>query len=250
MNNLAYQLYSARNLPLEDALPMVAAAGYTQVEGYRANVEDPKKLQRLLDNNGLRMVSLHVGYDELKNSMQETIALVKELDINHLVCPYLNADQRPDTKEGWSNIASELAEFNAEISSVGRDFAWHNHDFEFQRLADGSLPIRTMLDEAPDMHWEIDIGWIARVGQDPMSWIRTYADRISAVHLKDVARAGECEDEDGWADVGHGTVDWAAVVQELTKTDCEHFIVEHDNPSDIERFTQRSFSAVAGWTLG
>lgn len=247
MKNISYQLYSARNIPLEDALPMVAEAGYTQVEGYRATIEDPRLLQTLLEQSGLSIVSLHVGYDELKNNMKQTLALARELDINHLVCPYLQADQRPATKEGWSEIASELAEFNAEISSVGRDFAWHNHDFEFMRLADGSLPIRTMLDEAPDMRWEIDIGWIARVGQDPMSWIRTYLDRISAVHLKDVARAGECEDEDGWADVGYGTVDWPAVLQELSKSDCEHFIVEHDNPSDIGRFTRRSFTTVSDW---
>ncbi|MEM7257767.1 MAG: sugar phosphate isomerase/epimerase [Pseudomonadota bacterium] len=249
MKDLAYQLYSARHIPLQEALPMVAAAGFTQVEGYRATVEDPQLLQKLLVDNGLSIVSLHVGYDELKNNMQETLALARELDINHLVCPYLAAEQRPDSKEGWSKIAAELADFNAQISSVGRDFAWHNHDFEFVRLADGSLPIRTMLDEAPDMHWEIDIGWIARVGQDPMSWMRTYLDRISAVHLKDVAKEGECEDEDGWADVGHGTVDWPAVTQELVNSDCELFIVEHDNPSDIQRFTQRSFEAVSRWNL-
>lgn len=249
MKNLAFQLYSARNTPLDQAISLIAAAGYREVEAYGANVEDPQRLQTLLDENGLQLVSMHVGFDELKNNMNETLALARELDVNHLVCPYLAEDQRPDNKEGWLEIATALADFNSEVSSVGRDFAWHNHDFEFIRLTDGSLPMRTLLDEVPDMHWEIDIGWIARVGQDPMSWMRTYPDRISAVHFKDVAAAGECEDEDGWADVGYGIVDWQTLPQELAKTECERFIVEHDNPSDLRRFAERSYQTMSGWNL-
>ncbi len=249
MKNLACQLYSARSMPLEDALPVIAEAGYTEVEGYRENVKDPVHLQALLQQNGLQMVSLHVGFDALKNNLNETLELARELDINHLVCPYLEAEERPATKNGWSDIAAELSDINAEINSVGRDFAWHNHDFEFIRLADGSLPIRTLLDEVPDMYWEADIGWIARVGQDAASWIRTYVDRISAVHLKDIAADGECADEDGWADVGHGTIDWSEVTGELSRSDCELFIVEHDNPSDVTRFIQRSYRAISAWNF-
>ena len=247
MNNFAFQLYSARSLSLQEALSMIAAAGYTEVEGYRDNLQDPEALQQLLRDNNLRLVSLHIGLDELRQSMRETLDLVSALDVNHIACPYLSPEQRPTDKAGWSELARELADFNAQISSVGRDFAWHNHDFEFIRLADGCLPMRTLLDEAPDMHWEIDLGWIARVGQDPASWLRTYLDRISAVHLKDVAPEGECEDEDGWADVGHGTVEWQEVVNDLKRSDCELFIVEHDNPADVKRFAERSFKTLSSW---
>ena len=247
MNNFAFQLYSARSMPLQEALPVIAGAGYTEVEGYRDNLKDPDALQQLLRDNNLRLVSLHIGLDELRHSMRETLDQVSALDVNHIACPYLSPEQRPTDKTGWSELAHELADFNAQISSVGRDFAWHNHDFEFIRLADGSLPMRTLLDEAPDMHWEIDLGWIARVGQDPASWLRTYLDRISAVHIKDVAPEGECEDEDGWADVGHGTVNWHEVVDDLKRSDCELFIVEHDKPSDVKRFAQRSFKTLSGW---
>lgn len=247
MKDIAFQLYSARSMPLAESLPMIAGAGYAQVEGYRDNLKDPAALQKLLSDNNLRLVSLHIGLDELRNSMRETLELVSTLDVNHIVCPYLSEEQRPTDQAGWSGLAGELADINAQISSVGRDFAWHNHDFEFIRLADNCLPMRTLLDEAPDMHWEIDLGWIARVGQDPASWLRTYLDRISAVHFKDVAPEGECENEDGWADVGHGTVDWQEVVSDLKGSDCEFFIAEHDNPTDVTRFAERSFKAISSW---
>ena len=54
-----------------------------------------------------------------------------------------------------------------------------------------------------------------RGGADPLDWIDRYGARIVAVHVKDIAPAGECADEDGWADVGHGTIDWPAIWKRL-----------------------------------
>ena len=47
-------------------------------------------------------------------------------------------------------------------------------------------------------------------------------------------------DEDGWADVGDGVIDWRATFDALAKTNCRHFVAEHDNPSDGARFARRS----------
>ncbi len=78
-----------------------------------------------------------------------------------------------------------------------------------------------------------DIAWIVRGGGDPFDWIKRYASRITAVHVKDIAPPGKNADEDGWADVGHGTIDWAKLIAELRKSgDDEMFIMEHDNPND------------------
>lgn len=247
MNTPAFQLYSARNTPLPTALQVIADAGYTEVEAYKDNVQQPVVFQTELQNSGLSVVSLHVGLDELQNNMLATLELAAMLDINHIVCPYLLVDQRPVHHAGWLKLAGELADINAQISATGRDFAWHNHDFEFVALADGSIPMRLLLDGAPDMHWQMDIGWIQRISESPASWLRTYGDRISAVHLKDVAKTGACDDEDGWADVGYGTVDWQEIIPELNRCDTDLFIIEHDNPSDLARFATRSFKTVDSW---
>ena len=61
----------------------------------------------------------------------------------------------------------------------------------------------------PSIGWEMDVAWVIRGGADPLKWIDEYGQRITAVHVKDIAPAGENANEDGWADVGHGTVDWA-----------------------------------------
>ena len=66
---------------------------------------------------------------------------------------------------------------------------------------------------------------------------------MTAVHVKDIAPDGQNVDEDGWADVGHGTVNWAGLMVALRGTKCSNFVMEHDNPSDHARFATRSINA-------
>ena len=61
-----------------------------------------------------------------------------------------------------------------------------------------------------------------------------------------IAPVGQSLEQDGWADVGAGTIDWRRLVPALSATDAI-MVVEHDNPSDWERFARRSREAVAKW---
>ena len=63
------------------------------------------------------------------------------------------------------------------------------------------------------------------------------------MHVKDIAPAGENLDEDGWADVGHGTVAWKDLLQALRATPAKHYVLEHDNPKDLDRLLTRSIQS-------
>ena len=130
------------------------------------------------------------------------------------------------------------------MRKAGLVFGWHNHDFEFFALPDGSVPQDHIFAGGPDLSWEADIAWVIRGGADPFAWIQKYGSRITAVHVKDIAPAGEATDEDGWADVGHGTVAWGDLAKALAGTPATHFIVEHDNPKDITRLATRSIATI------
>ena len=54
-------------------------------------------------------------------------------------------------------------------------------------------------------------------------------------------------DEDGWADVGHGTMDWAALMGAARQTSAQYFVMEHDNPSDHMRFASRALASVKSY---
>ena len=95
----------------------------------------------------------------------------------------------------------------------------------------------------PDLEWEADLAWVIKGGADPLDWIKTFGKRLTAVHVKDIAPEGENADEDGWADVGDGTVDWKALMAALRTTAGKYFVMEHDNPKDATRFAERSIAA-------
>ena len=64
---------------------------------------------------------------------------------------------------------------------------------------------------------------------------------------KDIAPEGENEEEDGWADVGHGTLDWTGLTRALQGAGVDLFVMEHDKPADARRFAERSIAAFKGF---
>lgn len=243
--NWSFQLYSARNFqPWDKVLKVLGELGYRQVEGYGGVYDDPKAFRALLDANGLIMPSGHFGVDLLEQDFAKAAAIAGTLGMKLIACPWLEPAQRPTDAAGWRAFGKRLAAIGARANAAGFDFAWHNHDFEFVQLADGSIPQRLILDAAPDIGWEMDVAWVIRGGGDPLHWIEEFGPRIMAAHVKDIAPRGEATNEDGWSDVGHGTVDWAGLVAALRKlTPAKYFIMEHDNPADFDRFARRSISA-------
>ena len=253
MQNVSFQLYSARNFqPFSEVFKVLKAAGYTQVEGYGAlyaSLDDGsvKATKADLDANGLSMPTAHFGIDMLEDEVDRVLEIASTLGIEAIYCPYLMPDQRPTDAAGWTAFGARLQKASAPYRAAGLDFGWHNHDFEFQALSDGSFAQDRIMDGGPDLSWEADIAWVVRGGADPFPWIEKYAGRITAVHVKDIAPSGENTDEDGWADVGHGTMPWADLMTALSKTKAKHFIVEHDNPKDIERLAKRSIQSIQSY---
>lgn len=242
--NWSFQLYSARNFqPWQGVVETLARLGYKEVEGFGGVYADPAGFRRLLDANGLSMPTGHFPIDMLENDFDGARRIADALGVRLMVCPHLVADQRPTDAEGWRAFGRRLAAVGEKAKKAGYGFAWHNHDFEFKALADGSVPQTHIFDAAPDLGWEIDVAWVVRGGADPLKWIADHAARIVSVHVKDIAPAGEALDEDGWSDVGHGTIDWPGAMAALRKTPAGHFIMEHDKPSDYERFARRSIAA-------
>ena len=245
----SFQLYSARNFqPWEGVLQMLGKLGYSQVEGFGGVYDDPKACRAELDKNGLAMPTGHFSIDALEKDFDGVRKIADVLGVTLLICPYLLPEQRPADAAGWRGFGERLAKVGEMAKKAGYGFAWHNHDFEFKALADGSVPQDHILSAAPDIGWEMDLAWVVRGGADPLPWIEKHGKRIVAVHVKDIAKPGEGLDEDGWSDVGHGTIDWAGLIKTLrAKSAAKYFVMEQDNPNDIERFARRSIASVKNY---
>lgn len=243
---LSFQLYTARNFkPLKDTLAQVATTGFQEVEGFGGVYDNLKVLRSGMDRHGLIMPTGHFDVAMLEGQRTKVKALARELGLRQIIAPYLPAEERPRNAAGYRKLGKRLAAIGEWVRGEGYGFAWHNHDFEFVKLPTGEYPHDLIFDNAPLLNWECDVAWIARGGNNPLPWIKKYASRITAVHVKDIAPKGENLDEDGWADVGQGTVKWPSVFTALKSTAVLHFVVEHDNPSDLKRFCKRSFDFVS-----
>ena len=247
MPAFSYQLYSSRNNPpINATLDVLSAAGYAQVEGYGglfADGTDASALAASLAAKNLHMASCHLGLDMVEGDPTGVLKLAQQLNIEAIFVPFIMPDDRPTDAAGWKAFGARLEQMGAPLRAAGLQFGYHNHDFEFAALPDGTIPMDHILAGGPSLAWEADIAWIMRGGADPFAWLKSYAPRIIAAHLKDIAPAGECEDEDGWADVGHGTMDWPGLMTALSETACRYFVMEHDNPSDDTRFARRAIAA-------
>lgn len=244
--NLSFQLYSARNfLPWMDVISRLAELGYTHVEGFGGVYENVPAFRDLLDSHGLTMPSGHFfPVSELEEGLEASLTIARTLGMQRVICPAPEDLWRDGTDSAnWISLAKRLNEAGKRVNDAGFKFAWHNHHWEFMPLATGELPMNLLLEHAPEMEWEMDVAWVVQGGADPMNWIEEHASRISTAHIKDIAPEGEKSDEDGWADVGDGVMDWKSLIAALRNAGTDLFIVEHDNPSDWDRFASRSINA-------
>lgn len=248
---LSFQLYSAREYPdLPEFLSLLAELGVDQVEGFGGLYHDPKATRAALDQAGLRMTSGHVLLQEFETDLDRVIDTANTLGIAQLYAPFLDAAERPTDRAGWARFGARLAVIGQKVHDRGLRFGWHNHDFEFAPLPDGTVPMQVILDAAPDLEWQADLAWIHRAGADPLAWIEAHALRITGAHVKDIAPEGEAADEDGWADLGHGVMDWAALLAALRAAGVELLVLEHDKPSDPVRFARRSIAGFEALSEG
>jgi len=245
--DFSYQLYSARNeASLDDTLRKLKDLGYAQVEGWGGQFADPAALAASLKNTGLTMPTAHMGYAQLEDT-DAALKIADIVGIETVFCPAPPSNDYREGKADWQVLADGLAKIGAAFKRAGKGFGYHNHHWEFATLPSGKIPMDLIL-ASPDVQWELDLAWAVKAGQDPSALMKAQGNRIVAIHVKDIAPAGEKADEDGWADVGTGTLDWQKLLGEAkANTKATHFVMEHDKPSDAIRFARNSITAVRQW---
>lgn len=246
MTAYSYQLYSSRMFsPLSATLQMLADLGYAQVEGYGALLEDGDALDTLetgLKDTGLAMPTCHVSLDMCRDDPAAVLEIARRFGLRAIIVPFIQPADRPGDAAGWAAYGAGLAEAGKRYVQSGLGFAYHNHDFEYLPCPDGAVPLDLILGTDPHLQLEYDVAWAVRAGVDPMRTIDRYGDRILAAHLKDIAPEGSCADEDGWADLGHGTMSWGTILPALRDAGCSYFVMEHDKPGDHRRFASRALA--------
>ncbi len=245
MPNISFQLFSTREFPVDETLKLLQATGIKEVEGFGPYYDDPAATKAKLDAHGLSMPTGHFSLDMVENEPERTIQVAKTIGIEAVIVPYIMPDDRPKNVAEWKAFGERLAKISEPIRAAGLQFGYHNHDFEFFALEDGSLPIDHIVNASENTKIELDLCWVFVAKHDPATWIKKLGDRLISVHVKDLAPEGEATDESGWADVGHGVIEWPPIVAALKDAGVPRYVIEHDNPNNQERLITRSYASVS-----
>ena len=242
---IGVQLYTVRNLAEKDlpgVLKQISAIGFQQVETYWNVYTHPaKELRKMIDDAGLSVPSGHFDYDGFEGKLD----YAKQLGVNWMVCPMLPQNMQYSW-DGFHAAAKKFNEWGKQVASLGMRFAFHNHDYEFKPYNNGKTGYQVLLEETDPtlVFFEMDCYWITQSGNDPVEMLHKLGKRVRMIHLKD-RKAGfppsyDMEESSShFTEVGHGSINWKAVIDTAQKMGIEYYFVEQDqspgNPLDSIR---------------
>ena len=245
-NNISLQVYTARFFkPYDKIFKFLSESGLENVELFEVEAFDETK--ELLAKYNLTAKSSHIAFDTL-NDVNAIISNLKKLNIKHAIVPCPSG--KPGGKfeaifdkneDEWISFGKQLSSYVSIFEDNGITLGYHNHAFEFNKLPSGKMPIECILDQNENLKYEIDLGWVVAGKADPIYWTNKYASKIIACHLKDfISQDYNLIDHESQCAIGDGFIDWQSVLNEVKKTNCEIFALEHDNPKNYEEYVLRS----------
>lgn len=233
--DLSVQLFTLRDAgPVGGVLDRLAGLGFRRVEPFGAHLADPGATRAALDAAGLAAPSAHVGVEDLRARPAAVAEAARRIGCRLLVVPALPEAERTAGPEALTRTGAALGALAEALAGEGLALAYHNHDWEFRPLPDGSLPFDRLLAGAAGsaLRIQADLAWAARAGADPAAVLATIGPRLASVHVKDLAPAGTAAEEDGWAAIGAGTLRWPALWRQARALGADLMVLEHDRPRD------------------
>ncbi|CAM2165299.1 Xylose isomerase domain protein TIM barrel [Burkholderia cepacia] len=242
---LSVQIFSLRNAGnLDRQLDIVSEAGFRHVELIGSLLDDAHMTREKLEQRGLTASSSHVSVAMLRDRADEVAAACKTIGCNQLFMPSVPLAERNSGADYWRALGSELGIFACKLADQGIALGYHNHNWELDIKDNGATALDILFDSAQQspLNWQVDVAWLVRGGADPLQWLSRYSGRVVSAHAKDIASDSATAGEDGWADVGHGVMDWPVLAAACRAAGARFLVAEHDNPSDGERFARNAFT--------
>ena len=262
------QLYSVRDRMTKDpagTLKALADMGYVYVE--HANYVDgklygysPAEFRKLLDSLGLQMKSGHTvmrkdHWDSAKkdfsDSWKKTVEDAALLGQSYVISPWLDEAIWKDR----SLLSEYMDVFNKSgelCKKSGMKFGYHNHNFEFKPLADGSILYDIILkntDPSLVIH-QLDIGNMYSGGGRAMDVLKRYPGRFESMHVKDEIANPASEEKFESTILGKGIIGTHAVVDYGKKHGgTKHFIIEQESYQGMDPLdcSKADLDIMRGW---
>lgn len=242
LERIGIQLYTVRDRMAEDVpgtLGAIAEIGYDEVEFAGYFDHTPAQVRGYLDDLGLVSPSAHVSLDDIRTSPAQLIETAHILGNQYIALGWLAPEERQTLDQYRAHI-DLVAGFAEQCGAAGLQFAWHNHDFEFIEL-EGQRPMDMILARTdPELlQVELDLYWVAKAEVDPFGYFEQHPGRFPMCHVKDMAA------DTSMADVGDGTIDFAAIFAASELAGFKHYYVERDDSTETIQTAANSYAALS-----
>ncbi|MCD7807067.1 MAG: sugar phosphate isomerase/epimerase [Lachnospiraceae bacterium] len=269
------QVYGLRDLleetpeRFEEVMRQVKEMGYDGVELAGLYGLEPAYVRDVLKKLGLNPVSAHVPLVEMMADAEKVAKDYTTIGCTYIVVPYLPEEYRPLT-DGYGKVLEEMKRIGAVMAAHGLTLLYHNHDFEFVRLKDGTYGYDDIFRQVGSEYLSVepDTCWIKVAGEDPAAYVRKYAGRVPIVHLKDFIKEGnpknlykligieteEAKEETGifeFRAVGFGQQIWEPILAASEEAGAKWVVVEQDEHYDLTSLEcarrSREYLKILGW---
>lgn len=213
MKELSVQQYTFRPWSNQDGLwpvlEQISRMGYTGLEmccfgGFEALQMSARELKSRLGDLGMHMIGNHFTREMFGGCYDEAFAYIAEAGGKYAL---YNIWGKYETESDVLEKADFLNGLSAIAQKEGITLLYHNHAPEFVWM-NGKLVIDRLADVLdPNIGFEHDVFFARQQGCDVYEYLRTHADRVRTVHLKQI-------DQDGNnVDLPDGILDMAEVIR-------------------------------------
>ena len=213
MKEISVQQYTFRPWSNRDGLwPVlreISDMGYNGLEmccfgGFTPLEMSAKELKARLEDLGIRMIGNHFTREMFTGSHEEAFAYIAEAGGSYAIYNIWGSYDSEDEVRRKADYLNSLAPV---AKRAGITLLYHNHAAEFADM-NGRLVIDRLAEELdPEIFFEHDVFFSRQQNCDVYAYLRSHADRVKTVHLKQIDAQGEN------VDLPDGIIDMAEVIR-------------------------------------
>lgn len=236
---IGLQLFSIRDFMEKDpvaTLREVRKMGYDGVETCGLAGLSPEDFKKVCDEEGLRIISAHGGYEFIIRDIKETVETYKLLGADYLVMAYTSPDNWPG-HENYEKHSAELKASCEYAAQNGMRILFHNHEGELALCGDGYVVDGIVAGTDGALMYEPDLCWVKIGGEDPVKFMLDRAGKCPVIHIKDfycgydykANPAQPCRpDSFAHRPIGYGRQDMPAIIDAAERSGAKWLVVEQD----------------------
>lgn len=236
-----------RGIPLAEAFAETKAMGFVGLVSERTLLADGDALKRLLDANGLRVVSVYDWIDFVHDDpaacarrTEELLRAAKDFGADNVLILPGCFREGDDETAGLDRICGGLSDACRLATPLGIDVTIE--DFGLPGSPNGTVAgCAAILERVPGLGFAFDTGNFACYGEDPHDAWPLLRDRVVFVHLKDRASGPDGLDTTAEVTIGDGVLDLGRLVRRMRADGyAGGFVAEHFGHPDQGTAMRRS----------